>query len=66
MKVSLIPDIIFCGWLGLKQQLTNPSYFQVKDPLTKDHKSKVQPDEAHPSPGQTCGRQLMKTEYLLN
>ena len=23
MKVSLSPDIIFCGWLGLKHQLTN-------------------------------------------
>ena len=25
MKVSLIPDIILCGWLGLKHQLTNYS-----------------------------------------
>ena len=25
-KVSLSPDIILCGWLGLKHQLTNYSY----------------------------------------
>ena len=26
MKVSLSPDIILCGWLGLKHQLTNSSF----------------------------------------
>ena len=36
MKVSVSPDIILCGWLGLKHKLIN-SYFHVNQTLPKHH-----------------------------
>ena len=34
MKVSLSPDIILCGWLSLKHQLTNPLTDRLAWPIS--------------------------------